>query len=205
MEVTSEYQSPYILALDIGTSSVRALLFDAQGHAMPHIQGQIPYKLTTSGEGESSVEADLLVELVTRTIDETLAAAGSLASQIAAVAMSTFWHSLIAVDADGHALTPVLTWEDTRARQAVAELSKELDPRAIHERTGAHLHTSYWPARLRWLATSMPDIFKRASQCLAIAENLQRPLCITFPGFQPSATALQPMLALDARLKTGGP
>jgi len=170
----SEHKSSCILALDIGTSSVRAMLFDAAGNTQPHMQGQIPYKLTTSGEGESSVDADMLVELAARAIDQALAAAGPLAAHIAAVATSTFWHSLVAVDADGKALTPVLTWEDTRARQAVADLSQELDQQAIHERTGARLHTSYWPARLRWLATTQPDIFKRASQWLSFGEYLHR-------------------------------
>lgn len=173
----ADYQLPYILALDIGTSSVRALLFDATGRALPHVQSQIPYELTTSIQGESSVEADPLVELVARTIDGVLAAAGDLASPIspiAAVATDTFWHSLIAVDKANHALTPVLIWEDTRARQAVAELCQQLDPQAIHQRTGARLHTSYWPAKLRWLATAMPHSFKKAAQLLSFGEYLHR-------------------------------
>lgn len=170
----SDNRSPYILALDIGTSSVRALLFDGTGAAMPHISSQIPYKLTTSNEGEASIEADPLVEMVAQTIDSALNAAGPFAAQIAAVACDTFWHSLVGVDEQNRALTPVLIWEDTRSRQAVSNLRQQLDPIAIHKRTGARLHTSYWPAKLRWLATTLPDVFQRTTQWISLGEYLHR-------------------------------
>ena len=44
-------EPPYILALDVGTSSTRALLFDATGKALPNALSQRTYKLTLSNEG----------------------------------------------------------------------------------------------------------------------------------------------------------
>src|SRR5258708_15899042 len=117
---------PYILALDIGTASVRALLFDSTGSAVPHVLAQHTYTLNTSSDGEVSVDAELLVDLVAKTIDEALAAAGPLASHIGAVATDTFWHSLIRVDASGPPIMPLLTWEDTRPPSAAADVSKPL-------------------------------------------------------------------------------
>src|ERR1039457_6123026 len=90
---------PFILALDDGTSSTRALLFDGTGESVPGIQSQESYALTLSNDGEVSVDADVLVEAVASTIDNALKAAGSLASSISAVAADTFWHSLVGVDA----------------------------------------------------------------------------------------------------------
>ena len=165
---------PFILSLDVGTSSTRALLFDATGAGVPGIQVQDSYELTVSGEGEVSVDADKLVAVVATTIDKVLKSAGSLASSIGAVAVDTFWHSLVGVNKDGHPVIPVITWEDTRPRQAAAELSKKLDKRAIHQRTGALLHASYWPAKLRWLATTQPEAFARAAQWLSFGEYLHR-------------------------------
>src|SRR5437016_5733659 len=89
---------PFILSLDVGTSSTRALLFDATGAGVPGIQAQDSYELTVSGEGEVSVDADKLVAVVATTIDKVLKSAGSLASSIGAVAVDTFWHSLVGVE-----------------------------------------------------------------------------------------------------------
>jgi gluconokinase len=165
---------PYILALDVGTSSTRALLFDAHGHTVPHILSQRTYPLTTSLEGEVSVPADLLAGVVEETIKEVLQQAGPLAQQIAAVASDTFWHSLIGVDAAGHALTPVITWEDTRAHDAVAYLRSHFDEATVHARTGVHFHASYWPAKLYWLSQSSPDLFSRVAQWISFGEYLHR-------------------------------
>ncbi len=170
------FPPPYILALDIGTSSVRALLYDATGAAVPQALAQHTYTPTMSGDGELSVGPNRLVALVAKVIDEALAAAGPLASQIAAVATDTFWHSLTAVDSSGHSLMPVLTWGDTRPRHAAAWLRAQLDEAEIHARTGARLHASYWPAKLRWLSTTRPELIRRTAQWLSFGEYLHRHL-----------------------------
>jgi gluconokinase len=168
------HTQPYILALDIGTSSVRALLFDSSGNAVPNMFAQHTYALNTSSDGEVSVDAEMLVNLVAQSIDEVLAAAGSLSSQIKAVATDTFWHSLLGVDASGYPLMPVLTWEDTRPGSAAAELRMQLDEDAIHSRNGVRIHASYWPAKLRWLSRELPEQFQRTAQWLSFGEYLHR-------------------------------
>jgi gluconokinase len=168
------YQSPFILALDVGTSSTRALLFDATGATIPGVASQHTYQLTTSNEGEVSVDVAMLMGVVEQTIDEVLKGAGELAQHIGAVAMDTFWHGLMAVDASGSPITPLITWEDTRAYHSVLALRKQLDERAVHDRTGARFHASYWPAKLHWLAQQQAETFSRAAQWLSFGEYLHR-------------------------------
>ena len=167
-------EPPYILALDIGTSSTRVLLFDATGNTFPNVLAQRPYQLRITNEGEVSVDPDALVAVVRQTIYDSLEMAGPLAQHIGAVAIDTFWHSLMGVDADNRPLTPLIIWEDTRPHQAALELREQLDEAAIHARTGARLHASYWPAKLRWLATQAPDTFARVAQWLSFGEYLYR-------------------------------
>src|SRR5207244_12763745 len=77
-----------------------------------------------------------------------------------AVGTSCFGHSLIALDDAGRPLTPVLGWRDTRSAGAAAWLRRRVDPASVHARTGAHLHPSFWPAKLAWLAAAEPDVFR---------------------------------------------
>ena len=167
-------EPPFILALDVGTSSTRALIFDANGNALPNALAQRTYKLTISNEGEVSVHPDALVSIVAQTIDDVLAMTGPSAEYIVAVAIDTFWHGLMGVDANNHPLTPLILWEDTRPHDAALELRKQLIEETIHARTGARLHASYWPAKLRWLATQEPETFASVSQWLSFGEYLYR-------------------------------
>jgi gluconokinase len=170
----TDYRSPFVLGLDVGTSSTRALLFDATGATVSHVQSQRTYQLTTSDQGEVSVDADMLLSVVAETIDEALKQASSMAQQISAVAIDTFWHSLLGVDESGQPLTHVITWEDTRPYAAVAKLRAKLDEKAVHDRTGARFHASYWPAKLLWLAEQQPETFKQAAKWLSFGEYLHQ-------------------------------
>jgi gluconokinase len=162
-----------ILALDIGTSSTRAILYDSSGTPVPGVAAQLPYTLTTSSEGEASVDADFLVGLVARTIDTVLQKASILGRQISAVALSTFWHTLVPVDTSGTPLLRLMTWEDTRPREAARELAACLDAAAIHMRTGTRLHASYWPAKIYWLTSRQPELAQRVARYLSFGEYLQ--------------------------------
>jgi gluconokinase len=63
-----------------------------------------------------------------------------------ALAISCFWHSLVAVDERDRPLTPVLTWSDR------AGAPPQLDAEDYHRRTGCFLHPAYWPAKIELLA-----------------------------------------------------
>jgi gluconokinase len=88
--------------------------------------------------------------------------------------VSCFAHSLVAVDEDWNALTPILGWRDTRSAGAAEWLRRRLDPDEVHARTGAYLHPSFWPAKLAWLAEAEPEIFRRAARFVSFGDYLRR-------------------------------
>lgn len=165
-------QAPFVLALDVGTSSTRAILFDASGEAVPDAVSQHTYELTTSTAGEVSVAAADLLKVVEQTIDEVLKAAGEYAAQVKAVATDTFWHTIVGIDGSGHPVTPVITWEDTRPHKAALALRAQLDEQAVHERTGARFHASYWPAKLKWFVEQQPEVAKQVTKWLSFGEYM---------------------------------
>jgi len=88
-------------------------------------------------------------------------------------AISCFAHSLVAVDKDWNALTPILGWRDTRSAGAAERLAQSLDAEAVHARTGAFIHPSFWPAKLAWLAETEPETFRRAACFVSFADYLR--------------------------------
>lgn len=157
-------ERPFVVALDAGTSSVRALAFDRRGRAISSTETQIAYELTTTPDGGAEMDPLALCDLLARCVDGTLNALRPAATEIAAVAMSCFWHSLLGVDAAGCPVTPVFYWADTRSASHAKALRKELDETAVHARTGCVFHSSYWPAKLRWLRETRPEHYHASAR-----------------------------------------
>lgn len=144
-------QDPLVLTLDVGTSSVRAMLYDGQARAISGMETQRFHQMRSTPDGGVETDAGPLFDRVADCLDGVLHLAGPLASRIAAVAPDTFWHNVLGVDDAGQPCTPIYTWADTRAASAARALRGELDTAAIHATTGCVIHASYLPAKLRWL------------------------------------------------------
>lgn len=156
----------FLLSIDVGTSGVRAALFDERGAET------IATRARRESEDLGEFDPDALVQVVIATIDELFASSAIVAGTIEFIAISTFWHSLAGVDAEGQPTTPLLTWADTRAAQEVGRLRAAFDEREIHARTGCRFHASYWPAKLRWLRREWPTRFAKTRQWLGFGEYL---------------------------------
>ena len=145
-----------VLALDVGTSSVRARVYDETGKWDEHAEASVPYAAVAH-------DPRVLVDAAERVFDETCREAGG---DVDAIACSCFWHSLIAVDDRGDPCSPLLTWVDRRAAPQAERLTRELGADAVHRRTGAYPHPSYWPAQLAWLREEEPAAFGTAAAFL---------------------------------------
>jgi gluconokinase len=161
-----------ILTIDVGSSSVRASLYDRMGRYVNDTEVQLSYGFKTTSDDGAEVDADGLVDLAARAVDGTLSLAEDKADRIAGVATSTFWHSVLGVDREGRPTTPILTWADRRAADAAAELRGRLDEAAVHSRTGCVLHASYLPAKLLWLSRSSPEAYSRTEYWISPGEYL---------------------------------
>ncbi len=164
--------TPLVLALDVGTSSVRSLLFDRHGDAVEATEEQLPFDLTTTLDGGAFVDADFLVDLVGRCIDVTVARSASRLKDVAAVGISCFWHSLLGLDRQGAPAIPVLLWADKRSAREVDELRASVDRALMRALTGCVIHSSYWPAKLRWLQREEPDAVSRTARWCAFSDYL---------------------------------
>ncbi len=170
-----------VLALDIGTSSCRSALFDGRGVRHLATTAQQSYQLHTDRDGRAEIDPPTLLAAVTGCISRTLTAQAKdrrlRAREVVAVGTSCFWHSLVGCNAGGAPLTPVLTWADSRCRDDAERLRKNLDEHTTHARTGCMLRASFWPAKLRWLARTAPQLARTVACWMSPGEWLYLQLC----------------------------
>lgn len=158
-----------MIALDVGTSSARASLYDVAGRPVPGRFHQIPYEPTVTPDGGVEHDPAVLLDAATACIDAVAGCDGD----IVGVGVTTFWHGLLGFDAADRAVTPVYMWADSRAARDAALMRHTLDEAALHARTGCHLHSSYWPAKLRWLARERSAEVHRVARWGSFGEYLE--------------------------------
>lgn len=165
-----EPETQLVLAVDIGSSSVRARAFDLNADLLPGVTSQIHYSMESSSDGGFEIDADYLLDIVASSLDDVLLKAGSRSERIRWVGVSAFWHSLLGVDEFGKPVTRVLSWNDTRASGAAVQLRENLDEVEVRARTGCPLHASYAPAKILWLAQSHPALIHASRRWMSFAE-----------------------------------
>lgn len=130
-----------ILTLDVGTTSVKACLFDRQLRQTALTSRE--YALQTRGvcaEAEAQVYLDAAAQCI-------LALPAEARAKVCAVALTTQGETLLCVDRQGKALWPAIVWLDSRAEAQAARLAAALDRAALlraHRPAGAERRAARW-------------------------------------------------------------
>ncbi len=145
------------LIIDIGSSSVRTLLFNDDATMIGGAMCSRSYDFDTDNTGRATATADTLCELVEDCMDEILQSES--ATNIRGVGMATFVGNWVGLDGDGTPITDLITYADTRSHAEIAKLRDKLggDTEAYHQATGCMLHTAYMPAQISHLIQNEPE------------------------------------------------
>ena len=154
-----------VVGLDVGTSSARALAFDCDGRLLASAARS--YELIHPGPGRAELDPQVVT-------DAACAALAEIRSHMAvrAVALSTFMHSLLALDEHDRPLTRLVTWADARSAPQTIRLAKGADALALYQRTGVPLHPMSPLTKLLWFAEEEPEVFRKAVRWVSIKELL---------------------------------
>ena len=150
-----------LLVIDLGSSSVRALLFDDGARLIEGAICSRKHDFETDHDGKAEAKADHLRALTEACLDDILT--HPAAESITAVGMASFAGNWLGVDAHGRACTPVLTYADTRGRSAIADLTQRLGgaPDAYHQATGCFIHPAYFPAQYAFMKEADPQSLRQ--------------------------------------------
>jgi gluconokinase len=157
-----------VLALDLGTSSVRSALFDETAAMLPDSIASRRYRVAHSVSHAAELDPRTLLCATEHCLRRTRACLTT--GKVPLIAGSGFWHSLLGLDKKGEPLTPIYTWADGRAARDAARLRKQFSERTFQARTGCMLRASFWPAKLLWLRRTEPRLFRQVARWVSPAE-----------------------------------
>ncbi|WP_211461272.1 gluconokinase [Collimonas silvisoli] len=162
------HQPEYMLGVDIGTTSTKAVLFTTQGQVVAQHAVEYPLLCTTPGMAEQ--DPLQIYAAVLSAIQIAVSNSGVAAEQIALASFSAAMHSVIAVDQDGVLLSNSITWADNRAGEWANRIRDELDGHAIYLRTGTPIHPMSPLCKIMWLRHEQPQLFTRTARFIGMKE-----------------------------------
>ncbi len=135
-----------VLACDLGGTSFRAALIDAQGNTQAEaiIAGSIP----VDPQGRSEFDADIWWTNLIEAADRLASSAPELFDRIEGIAICGFTRTQVLLNSAGQAIRPAITWKDTRAGAVATRLKAQL----AHHPEAEHINAFHPLARLAWMA-----------------------------------------------------
>ncbi|WP_184541818.1 gluconokinase [Mucilaginibacter sp. FT3.2] len=184
----------YILGIDIGTGSTKAVAVALTGEALGVTQQY--YTINAPEPGYSEQDPLTIWNAFVKCVQEMVLKIGYA---LQAISFSSAMHSIIAVDEVGGALAPMITWADARAEDIAQDLRNSVKGEAVYRITGTPIHAMSPLCKLIWLRTNKSVLFAQTHKFISIKEFIWFKL---FNSFQvdysiASATGLFDILKLE--------
>jgi glycerol kinase len=151
----------HVLALDQGTTSSRALVFDGEGALVSLAQREFRQSFPQPGWVEHDPGEILKSQLAVAA--EALAQAGLAAADLAAVGIANQRETVVVWErATGRPVCPAIVWQDRRTADLCARLKREGKEELFRERTGLLLDPYFSGTKLAWILDRVPGARREA-------------------------------------------
>jgi xylulokinase len=159
-----------LLAIDAGTTSVKAGLFAPDGRMLALRREE--YQLDTPSVERAQLDPQKYWQACVRTVRQVVEEAGVRPEQIRALGVSSQGETTITLDREGQAIYPAMVWLDNRAVDQAAALAKKFSDQ-VYDVCGVQELIPTWTAcKLLWLRENEPQVFARAWKFMLVQDFL---------------------------------
>ena len=170
---------PLILAIDNGTQSVRALLFDLRGDIVAKCQ--VPLEAYFSCQpGWAEHEPDDYWKAVCRACQGLWTQPGAERTAVRAVAVTTQRGTVVNLGRDGQPLRPAITWLDQRRTDTVPPIGPFWRGAFRLARVSNTIDYFRGEAEINWIRAHQPDVWEATNKFLLLSGYLNWRLCGRF-------------------------
>jgi sugar (pentulose or hexulose) kinase len=161
---------PALLGLDVGTTSVKAVVIDLAGRELASSRVATRWAVTPDGTEHDPLD---LAEVAR---DACRAACGQLeAAHVVGAGIASFAESGVLLDRAGRPLAPLIAWHDERDRPDLDALAAEVGGDQFARHTGLPMWPQWSLTKHRWLLRHRPET-RQAARRLNVAEWIARSL-----------------------------
>jgi xylulokinase len=186
---------PLYLGLDLGTSSLKAVLIDEDGQVIGH--GVAEYPLYTPLPGHAEQNPEDWWRAAGEATRQALAEAGGR-RQVVAVGLAGQMHGTIQLGEHNELLGPAVIWLDQRSGRQVAEITRLFSAERLIALTGSPLATGFMAATARWFQQEQPEAWRQVRRLLLPKDYLRWRLTGAFAS-EPSDGSGSLLLDVHAR------
>jgi xylulokinase len=152
----------YYIGIDIGTSSVKALLIDDNGQVIktagPEYSFYTPKPLWAEANPQDWWDAtQVAIKQLTESIEP---------SQIAGIGLTGQMHGMVALDKEGIVLRPCIMWNDQRSHLECSEISSKVGSKKVLSITGNPILSGFTAPKILWTQKNEPEIFAQIDKVL---------------------------------------
>ncbi len=156
----------YLIGIDIGTGSVKALAIDMTGQLLDSAQVAYP---TLHPSPHFSEQAP---EVIWQAFVKCVLRLSSGRKAPAFVVLGAAMHSVIPCDEDGNALANMILWSDNRSAAVAEAIHDGADGPLLYEETGTPIHAMSPMCKLAWLRQNDAALFKKTAKFVSIKEYI---------------------------------
>ena len=144
-----------LLGLDVGTSAIKGVAIDEEGHVLATASAEYPLSRPQPGWAEQDP-------------DDWWHAAEDVLGRLpeGPIGLSGQMHGLVVLDADRHPLRPAILWNDQRTAAECAEIEERVGLARLLELTGNRALTGFTAPKLLWLRRHEPELYRRIRHVL---------------------------------------
>jgi gluconokinase len=158
----------YMLGIDIGTTSTKAVLFSEDGAVIQ--QENIGYPLFTPNISTAEQDPEEIFQAVLLAISNITKHHSD--KKLLFISFSSAMHSVIAIDEKDQPLTACITWADNRSEAWAHKIRDEWNGHEVYRRTGTPIHPMSPLSKIAWLVNERPEVATKAKKYIGIKEYI---------------------------------
>ena len=160
-----------VLAIDVGLTNCKAVLFDLDGRIVRRTA--VPYETRRPAPDRVEQDPDAWWEASVQAVRGVAARDARLSGRVAAVGVTAHMHALACLDSALRPLGPALILGDRRANGEAEEISREVGEDLVYETTGTVMDPSMPAAKIRWLWRNEPERWSETAWFLGCKDLLR--------------------------------